>query len=623
MTRKLLVFFTLFIFATYLGTSQSKIDSLKIVLKTTTDSVAQLEILDDLTKALVRNNSNEQEGYLNQYLSLSKSLGKYDLMASKSRFLLMLYANRSEPNKLLEVSDSLLTLKKHFKKESSEAHILLKRALAYYDLGKFNKAIKNYDTAAQLFMKSGDSIFAADAYLYGGQVKSDANHFLAALEGYKQASLLYKKLGDDSYALLAGNNLSVLYNRNGLTEKGISEREALLKEALAQKDYRNYMSLSFQNASSYFKLQQYQKQKEVIKKMDYYKDSLTLESSRKFNDFGLTFHKATFYIKTDNLKEAEKYVFTLDEKAHKTRSPQYTEEAVLYAKALYFEAKNDVKALQPILEKIIQRKSISQINVLQYAQKELAELCEKEGNFKKASLLRQSNIKLNDSIFNSQRTNSLLYYQTKFETEQKKRKLLLQDAKIKQLEVEQRLTKNKRNTLIVGIVLFFVIAIVFIYYRNHQKIREQAYQNILLNNKVATKTEEVNELLTETVQHIKSKERIAKSLQKVVDKNGDVNIKSIIADLNANKSDDAKLLLVKNNIEKVNYDFIKRLKTEFPELSKTDIEICSFIKIGLNRTQIAQFRNTSIAAVSKSRYRIRKKIGVSDEINLEDFLLKF
>lgn len=227
---------------------------------------------------------------------------------------------------------------------------------------------------------------------------------------------------------------------------------------------------------------------------------------------------------------------------------------------------------------------------------------------------------MKDSIYDAQKTNTFLYYQSEFETEKKQRELDKQDAQIQQLETEQRLEKNKRTTIIVAIIAFFLVAIFFFYLINRQKIKEQAYQNIILSNKVATITEEINELLTETIQHIKSKERIAENLQKLSNEKEGITLKSIIADLKASKADNAKLILIKQNIEQVNFEFIKKLKELHPELTKTDVEICSLIRIGLSRKEVANLRNTSLEAVKTSRFRLKKKLNLSQAESLDNYI---
>ncbi|MDC8003312.1 hypothetical protein POV27_04575 [Aureisphaera galaxeae] len=190
-------------------------------------------------------------------------------------------------------------------------------------------------------------------------------------------------------------------------------------------------------------------------------------------------------------------------------------------------------------------------------------------------------------------------------------------------KIEKLEKQKKANTvfwsLICGLILMLAVS-TMTYYRSEEKIKEQAYQNLLLNNKVATKEEEVNKLLAETIQHIKSKEQIAENLQKLSKEEEGVTLRSIIADINASKVDDSKLMLVKQNIEQANYEFIKALKSAHPDLSKTDIEVCSFIRIGLDRNEISKLRNTSVEAVRKSRHRIRKKMALEDHIDLNTYL---
>jgi hypothetical protein len=294
----------------------------------------------------------------------------------------------------------------------------------------------------------------------------------------------------------------------------------------------------------------------------------------------------------------------------------YMESDILGAKAVYYELMEDEEKLVPVLEALMAFRNTNRLGSQIKARAKLADIYAKKGQFAKAIELKDYNTKLIDSVNTAQKENRFLYYQSQFEAERKQIELLEQDAKIQQLQIET----TRRNTIIAAIVAFFIVVIGFFYIRNRQKIKEQAYQNILLNNKVATKTEEINELLTETIQHIKSKERIAENLQKLSNEKEGITLKSIIADLKANKADNAKMLLIKQNIEQVNFEFIKKLKDLHPNLSKTDIEICSLARIGLSRKEIANLRNTSIDAVKMSRIRIKKKLDLAEEQGLDDYI---
>ena len=150
-------------------------------------------------------------------------------------------------------------------------------------------------------------------------------------------------------------------------------------------------------------------------------------------------------------------------------------------------------------------------------------------------------------------------------------------------ESEIKRQANTRFWLYVILLSAILITTLVFYLLSRHKLKEQAYQNILLSEKVASKTEEIQELLHETMRQIKSKEKIALNLQKYSREEKGISLQSILADLKASKVDDAKLVLIKENIEKVNFDFIKALKTTHPNLTKTEVEICSFIKMGLTR----------------------------------------
>ena len=141
-----------------------------------------------------------------------------------------------------------------------------------------------------------------------------------------------------------------------------------------------------------------------------------------------------------------------------------------------------------------------------------------------------------------------------------------------------------------------------------------------MNKKVANKSEEIEQLLKETMKHLKSKEKLTSNLQKFSREEEGITLQSILSDLKASKADDTKFILIKQNIEKINFDFIQKLKQKYPNLTKTEIEVCSFIKMGLSRKEIAEVRSTSEYAVKTMRNRVRKKIQIDATITLDEYL---
>jgi ligand-binding sensor domain-containing protein/DNA-binding CsgD family transcriptional regulator len=74
--------------------------------------------------------------------------------------------------------------------------------------------------------------------------------------------------------------------------------------------------------------------------------------------------------------------------------------------------------------------------------------------------------------------------------------------------------------------------------------------------------------------------------------------------------------------DQVHNNFLATLKTKFPQLSPTDLKLCAYLRLNLTSKEIAQILNISLKGVEVSRYRLRKKLNLSTEVNLYDFLIE-
>jgi DNA-binding CsgD family transcriptional regulator len=71
----------------------------------------------------------------------------------------------------------------------------------------------------------------------------------------------------------------------------------------------------------------------------------------------------------------------------------------------------------------------------------------------------------------------------------------------------------------------------------------------------------------------------------------------------------------------VNKHFYTRLKQNYPEISANDLKICALIKLNLSIKEMAAILNISPDSVKTARHRLRKKLQLSTEENLTDFIL--
>jgi len=77
------------------------------------------------------------------------------------------------------------------------------------------------------------------------------------------------------------------------------------------------------------------------------------------------------------------------------------------------------------------------------------------------------------------------------------------------------------------------------------------------------------------------------------------------------------------NFDQVHGKFITRLKEHFPELTAQEIKFSAYIRMNLNTKEIANLLGISVRGVEIGRYRVRKKLGLSRQDSLSDFLLRF
>lgn len=77
------------------------------------------------------------------------------------------------------------------------------------------------------------------------------------------------------------------------------------------------------------------------------------------------------------------------------------------------------------------------------------------------------------------------------------------------------------------------------------------------------------------------------------------------------------------NFDVVYENYTKRLVEAHPDLSQSDLRICCYLKMGLSSKDIAPLFNISYRSVEMTRYRLRKKLGLTRETNLVDYLQKF
>ena len=73
-------------------------------------------------------------------------------------------------------------------------------------------------------------------------------------------------------------------------------------------------------------------------------------------------------------------------------------------------------------------------------------------------------------------------------------------------------------------------------------------------------------------------------------------------------------------VNKINAKFFLEIKRLHPQLNESEIVVCYYIFIGLKNKEIAIFLNSSLRSIESKRFRISKKINLSKNESIAEYL---
>jgi len=211
----------------------------------------------------------------------------------------------------------------------------------------------------------------------------------------------------------------------------------------------------------------------------------------------------------------------------------------------------------------------------------------------------------------------------------KNRDLIKINNKYKDIVNEQKLQLLKKQKYIIiswGVfILFFLLFVgVLIVYRN--KIEKNKL--VKKNEEITMEKEASDELL-----ELRNKELTAYTL-KIIEKEDLLDkfakqLKTLVKPddklslaLLSTRTFGSKVLWEEFNSRfvNVNTDFYRNLAKLHPNLSPTELKHCALIKLNFSAKEMSQLLGISLTGVNVARYRLRKKLGLTRDVNLVKFM---
>ncbi len=155
--------------------------------------------------------------------------------------------------------------------------------------------------------------------------------------------------------------------------------------------------------------------------------------------------------------------------------------------------------------------------------------------------------------------------------------------------------------------------------KKENELNVQEYEKHILELELQSKSSEV---AGKSLSIAKQSEMI-ENIQNILDSEKDFNkLKSEIKKaIKINEVNKHEWEIFETNLNQIHNEFIINLSKKYPHLTPKDIKLCVYLKMNLSSKEIAPMMNISFRGVELHRYRLRKKLNLTQDDNLSKFLL--
>ena len=152
---------------------------------------------------------------------------------------------------------------------------------------------------------------------------------------------------------------------------------------------------------------------------------------------------------------------------------------------------------------------------------------------------------------------------------------------------------------------------------------------LLRNEKLETEINFKNSELASSAMHLvkkgellsKIKSELAHIMKGMENQKTASELKKMIKTVSEDDNIDKEWDNFAKHFDKVHSDFVVELKEKHPTITPNELKLSAYLRMNLSTKEIAQLMNISTRGVEISRYRLRKKLQLSTETSLFDYLI--
>jgi DNA-binding CsgD family transcriptional regulator len=264
----------------------------------------------------------------------------------------------------------------------------------------------------------------------------------------------------------------------------------------------------------------------------------------------------------------------------------------------------------------------------------LSEITEQLSAYEQSLAYYKSYTSIRDSLHNVEKSRQITELQTIYETEKKDQeiKFLAQSIEIDRIR-KTRLWIAFGFTLLAGGLLLYAQRVRRIRDRKilaqEHELEVQKRRTVELEKAKLTRELDFKkqELAAKALQ-LARKNEFLQSLNEEVDnlRTGeaapmDNSVRRISRRIRKDIESEEEWEQFLSSFREVHHDFIENLQLVYPGITKSELRLACLMKMNLSGKEIAAMLNITQEGVKKSRYRLRKKLDLNSNVDIQQFLL--
>ncbi len=194
-------------------------------------------------------------------------------------------------------------------------------------------------------------------------------------------------------------------------------------------------------------------------------------------------------------------------------------------------------------------------------------------------------------------------------------------------ELKRQLAQQAKNTIMIIVILSLVAVVVIlslVFSRHKLRSKFVLLEKEKIESELSIKD---RELTVNLISLIKKNEMLSdmsnKLIQLELNAKGSETKDAItrISQELRKSTDDKMLNEFSQRFKEVHAGFYENLLKAFPDLTQNELKLCAFLRLNMSTKDISELTGQQLASIDHARYRLRKKLGISNsEVNLVTFL---